>query len=119
MADESKNIKKWRRKPFSLENKRTGEMLDFARFSGNNGKLLLLLHRHPKVGPLQSIQRMFNVVNNRNDKICSLKFHNAKIRVVPLKKTTKPSVTYTHYNPFISSFSPFITISQVDVPLFE
>ena len=77
----------WNRQPFSLENERTGEVLDFKRvkidgplstFDANktDSKLVLLLHRHPKIGPLQSIERLFTAVHNKNEKV--VKFYNSR-----------------------------------------
>ena len=99
MAQEKDFRGEWNRQPFSLENERTGELLDFKRvkidgissemFKGNRlnsflanqgeSKLVLALHRHPKVGPLQSIERRFTaVVQDKTGGRKTVKFYNLR-----------------------------------------
>ena len=63
----------WDRQPFSLENEHTGEVLVFNRIK-IGGKFLLSFHRHQKIGPLQSIERLFNAAVNKIDGRKCVKF---------------------------------------------
>ena len=70
------------RKPFLLENKHTGEVLELKWFQ-NGDKFFVLLHRHPKIGPLQSIERLYLFINSNDIQKKYVKLHNYKKRSTP------------------------------------
>ena len=74
---EGKLCGEWNRPLTVQENTNTGEVLSFERVH-IGGKLLLQLHRHPKVGPLESVVRIYHAVKSEEESVKTVKFTNAK-----------------------------------------